>query len=132
MKQLTLVVDDKIGLLADISYLMGRSKINIEAISLGVIGGKAVINMTVKDPEKAVMLLQANGYRCLESDMLVVKLANTPGELAKLSRLLAEEGVNIENVTVLTQDGGFSLYAVKVDKTARAEKALKPYLYAED
>lgn len=132
MKQITLVVDDKVGLLADISFILGKSKVNIEAISVGLVGGKAVINLSVKDYKHAVDVLSANGYKCLESDVLVVKLSNKPGELAKMSKLLVEEGVNIENVTVLSQGGGFSLYGLKVDKMAKAEKALAPFLSFEE
>ncbi len=34
MKQITILVDDKVGVLADVSYLLGRSKVNIEAIAV--------------------------------------------------------------------------------------------------
>lgn len=131
MKQITLVVDDKVGLLADISYLLGSSKINIDAITVGVVGPKAVVHLTVPNDKRALEVLKANGYQCLQDDMLVVKLANEPGALSQMSRLLADGGINIESVTVLTQDSKQSLYALKVDKTAKAMKLLSPYLSIE-
>lgn len=132
MKQITLLVDDKMGLLADISFILGKSKINIESISVGLVGGKAVINLAVQEDKRAVELLEANGYKCLESDMLVVKMSNKPGELANLSKLLAENEIKIENISSLGVGGGFSLYGMKVDKMAKAEKLLAPYLALED
>ena len=111
MKQITVVVDDKVGLLADISYLLGRSKVNIDAISVGVVGGKSIVTLSVKDNKRALEVLAANGYYCLEADSLVAKLENKPGELAKMSRLLADNKVNIENITVLSQDERFSVYS---------------------
>ena len=131
MKQITIVVDDKVGLLADISYLLGRSHINIEGISVAMVGGKSIVTLTVKDSSRAIEVLAANGYRCLEADSLVAKLDNKAGELAKMSRLLADNKVNIENVTMLSQDEHFSVYSLRVDKPGRAEKVLAPYLSAE-
>ena len=49
MKSLTIVADDRVGLLSDISYVLGKSKINIESISVDVIGNKAVIVLTIKN-----------------------------------------------------------------------------------
>ena len=56
MKQITIVAEDKVGLIADISYILGKAKINIETIMVEVYGGKAVINLTVKDEIKAAKL----------------------------------------------------------------------------
>ncbi len=131
MKQITILVDDKVGVLADVSYLLGRSKVNIEAIAVGIVGPKAVVHLTVPNAVRALEVLKANGYQCLQSDLLVVKLANAPGELSKVSRLLADAGVNIESVSVLSQDSKLSLYAFKVDKPAKAVKMLQPYLSIE-
>ncbi|MCX8163547.1 MAG: hypothetical protein N3D10_03260 [Candidatus Micrarchaeota archaeon] len=125
MKQISVVVDNQIGKLADISFILGKSKINIDSISMGEAAGKSIIHLTVKNYEKALELLKANGYECYSSDVFLVKLKNSPGELAKLTKLLEKEKINIENVTVITQDSENSLYSIKVDKTQKAEKILK-------
>ncbi len=132
MKQITLVVDDKVGLLADVSYLLGRSKINIEAISAAMVGGKSIVTLTIKDSRRALEVLAANGYHCLEADSLVAKLDNKAGELAKMSRLLADNNVNIESVTMISQDDRVSIYSLRVDKPSKAEKILGPYLSVEN
>lgn len=131
MKQLTVLVDDKVGLLANISYLLGRSKINIESISVASVAGKAIINISVKDTKRAMEVLEANGYKCLETDNLVVRLTNQPGELAKMTRLLADEKINLEQVTTLSQDEKTSIYSLRVDKPAKAERVLGAYLSLE-
>lgn len=128
MKQLTVLVDDKVGLLANISYLLGRSRVNIESISVASVGGKAIITLMVKDTRRTKEILEVNGYRCLEADSLVVKLVNRPGELAKMTRVLADNKINMESLAVISQDEEFSIHAIKVDKPARAEKLLASYL----
>jgi hypothetical protein len=132
MKQINLVVEDKPGILSDLSFILGKARINIESIYVGVVGGKAVINLTVKDDKKALELLHANGYQPLEFDVLLLKLKDEPGELSKVSKLMAENGINIEAIHVLCKGEGFVVDALKVDKIAKAEKLLKPYLKMED
>lgn len=130
MKQLAVVSDDKVGVLADISYILGRSKVNIESISIGVVGGKAVINLTVKDDARAAQLLAASGYQVMTHDSFIIKLDDQPGELARISKLLADAGISIESVSVVAKGDGYVLDALRVDKTAKALKLLAPHLYA--
>ena len=131
MKQITVVVEDQVGKLADVSFILGKSKINIDSISMGKVGTKSIIHLTVKNEEKAISLLQANGYECFASDVLIVKLLNAPGELAKMTKRLSDAKINTENVTVVTQGPHHSIYSLKVDRMAKAEKVLEEYLDLE-
>jgi hypothetical protein len=131
MKQITVISEDQVGRLAEISFLLGRSKINIDAISVGKVGSTGIVNLTVKHEDKALHVLQANGFKCLKSDILVVKLVNEPGELAKMTKRLSDNKVSLENLTVITQGPKYSVYSLQVDKHAKAEKLLKDYLDIE-
>ncbi|MCX8198369.1 MAG: hypothetical protein N3F07_04255 [Candidatus Micrarchaeota archaeon] len=128
MKQLTIVVDDKVGVIADISYILGKAKINIEAISAEVYGGKGIINLMVKDEQKAAKLLSANGYKVLESELIIVKLKDEPGRLSEVSALLKDAGINISNLYLLARGNGVSIDAISVDKPKKARKVLAEYL----
>jgi len=124
MKQLTIMVDDRVGLLADISYVLGAARINIESISVEVQGGKALINVTVKDDKRAEQLLAANGYKVLESDVLVVKVKDTPGQLAEVSKRLRDANISVQSLYLVAKGDGYTLDALKVDKPKAAKKLL--------
>jgi hypothetical protein len=128
MKQITVVADDRVGLLADISYILGKSRINIEGISVEVHGGKAVIMLVVKDEQKAARMLSASGYNVLEEEIIVIRVKDQPGELSRVSSILKKGGVKIENLYVLSRYGGDSLDAIKVDKPKKAKALLAGYL----
>lgn len=132
MKQLSLIVDNKVGTLADISFILGKARINIESISTSLVGNKAVIVLMVKDEKRAREVLENNSYKVLVSDAFVVKMPDEPGELSKLSKMLADNGVNIESIHVLAREGGTTLMSLKVDKTTKAEKLMEPYLVKDD
>ena len=128
MKQITIVADDKVGLLADISYILGKAHVNIDAISVEVHGGKAIISLTFKDDKKAISMLASNGYRILSSEVLVIKVADKAGELSKVSRLLQDANINVESLYLLSRHAGYSLDAVTVSNPRKAAKVLADYL----
>jgi hypothetical protein len=128
MKQITVVVSDRVGLLAELSYLLGKAHVNIEALSAEVQGGKSVINLIVSDEKKAEMILKSNGYHVLAGEMLVVKVKDAPGALSDISKKLQKAKINIESIYLLTRGEGYSLDALMVDKPKKAKKVLAEYL----
>ena len=128
MKQITVVVADKVGVLAELSYLLGKAHVNIDAISAEVQGGKSVINLVVSDDKKAEMILKSNGYNVLAGEMLVVKVKDAPGALSEISKKLQKAKINISSIYLLTRGEGHSLDALMVDKPKKAKKVLAAYL----
>jgi len=131
MKTITIIADDKVGLLADISYILAKANINIESLNVDVVANKAVIILSLKDPEKARGALEASGYRVSEDNMVIVKLTDEPGELSKITKMLAKEKINIENVLMLSRDGKSTVLSLAVDNPQKAGKLLKEYLITE-
>ena len=76
MKTVTIVSDDRVGLLADISYVLGKSSVNIEGLFVDVVGGKAIISIEVKDYKKASEILGSNGFKTANSEAIIIKVAN--------------------------------------------------------
>ena len=132
MKQISVIVENKVGILSDISYIMGTAHINIDSLYVGQVGDKSIVIMSVKDEKKTMDLLKANSYEVFSSDVLLVKLKDEPGSLSEITKLLADNKVNIESAHVVAKGGGYVIDAIKVDRYAKAEKLLKPYLKIED
>lgn len=132
MKEVTIIADDKVGLLADISYIVGKSKVNIESINVDVVSKKAIITLTLSDSEKGTEVLAASGYQLVETNGVVVKLNDQPGELSKITKLLSEEGVNITNVHMLSKDGKNTVLSVVVDNPRKATSILQDYLITKE
>ncbi len=132
MKTITVVAEDRVGLLADISYLLGKAKINIESLSVDVIGGKTIISLTLKDTDKAKEALINAGFTVEEPDITLIKLTDQPGELGKITQMLAKEKVNIENVHIVSRNGSETIISLKVDKPRKATKVLESYLVTKN
>ena len=81
MEGLTIIAPDKIGLLLDVTTILGKERINIESISLEVVGKKAVMRLLIEKARirKAKESLERKGFNVVASDTFVVKLADRPG-----------------------------------------------------
>ncbi len=128
MKQISIVVDDNVGVIADLSYLLGKTKINIDALSAEVHGGKGVINVLVKDDEKATQVLKSNGYNVLSSEIMVIKVKDEPGALSEVSSKLQKSNVSIKSLYLISRGEGYALDALIVDKPKIAKKLLADYI----
>lgn len=132
MKSVTIVADDKVGLLADISYVLAKSKINIEAINVEVISGKAVITIGLHDTVRGKQVIEASGYMVEDPEAIVIKISEKPEELKKIIETLNKEGVKVGMTHTLTKDKVHAIVAMKVDKHKRATAILKDYLITNE
>lgn len=132
MKTITVVSDDRVGLLADISYLLSKSKINIDSLNADLVGKKFIVTLLVKDPLRAREVLIRSGYRITEAESIVVKVPNRLGEIEKISERLANGGVNIENLTLLSSTPSDGVFVFKVDRPRKAVTLLSDVLVDAD
>ena len=132
MKALTIVANDKVGLLADISYILAKAKINIDSINVDVVSGKAIISLVLSDAEKGKEVLEASGFKIEELSAVIVKLEDKPGELNRVTTMLSKEGINIKTVHMLSKDGKNTVLSLIVDDPKKAAGLLKENLITKE
>jgi hypothetical protein len=96
VKQLTILVENKPGALADICSTLALKKINILAFAVADTIDTALLRMVVSDPEGAKAMLKDSGHTVLENEVLMMEMTNRPGALAESAKLLSKARVNIE------------------------------------
>ncbi len=127
MKMITVVSDDKVGLLADISYILGKSGINIDGVNVDICAGKAIVALALKNPDRAGEVLTSNGYTVNPSEWLFIKRSSEPG-LDELKQMLLRHRIHVEKLNLVAQDIAHSIYAVSVDRPRKAVKVLREIL----
>ena len=115
MKELSIVTDNRIGTLANIAEALGGVGINIEAIAAYEQGGRAVFRVLTNDSTSARKALEkAPGVKgIVVSDVVVTKMTNRPGELGKLTRKMANRGIDLESVYIVSKKEDYTEVAVK-------------------
>jgi hypothetical protein len=121
MKDLTVVLEDKPGALADLGEATGGAKVNIEGMCATTGGGKGEIHILVEDAEATQEALEAAGLEVSgDQEVLVVEVEDRPGTMAAVARRLGDAGVNIE--FAYTTFGGIRL-VLGVDDLEKAQAA---------
>jgi hypothetical protein len=114
VKDLTVIMEDKPGKLADLGEATGRAGVNIEGLCAMVGDGKGLIHILVRDADAARKALEEAGISVAdEREAVVVDLHDKPGAMGEIARDLAEAGVNIDvaytifsgvRLVILTED----------------------------
>jgi hypothetical protein len=126
MKDLAIALDDRPGALAEMGEALGRAGVSVEGGGAFVVNGQGVAHFLFEDGEAARKALDAAGIQVLEvRDVVVLRLNQTePGQLGKISRRMAEAGVNIE---VLYSDHDHQLILV-VDDIAKGRAVSEAWM----
>jgi hypothetical protein len=113
-KDLTVIMEDRPGKLADLGEATGRAGINIDGLCAVVGDGRGFIHILVEDADAARKALEEAGIDVAdEREAVIVDLHDKPGAMGEIARDLAEAGVNIEvaytiftgvRLVILTED----------------------------
>jgi hypothetical protein len=94
--QLALFLENRPGMLARVCEALAKANINIYALTTSDTVDHTVIRMVVSDTRQALLMFEEHGTLVVESEVLMVELANKPGALAQVGQKLAAAKVNIE------------------------------------
>lgn len=114
MREITVVAKNGVGSLASVAEALGSIGVNIEAISAYAQDNKAVFRVLTNDVTSAVKTLsKLPDVRVIESDIILIKMLNRPGELGKITRKLANNAVNLESVYIVGKANEYTEIAIK-------------------
>ena len=117
---ITVLIDDLPGALAQVGETLGKAGINIDGYCSFTSGIKTQLHVLVQDSEATRSALEASGIQVLqEREVLTVDMTDNPGELGKVARRIADAGVNIDMVYMGT-DSRLVVAAYDLDKAREA------------
>lgn len=103
-KDLTVILQDQPGTLADVGEALGKAGINIGGLCGFPCEGKGTLHILVEDGGDAQAALEAAGQTVQGMrDVLVIDIEDKPGEFGRICRQIADAGVNIDLVYVASQ-----------------------------
>ncbi|MDP9225758.1 MAG: ACT domain-containing protein [Actinomycetota bacterium] len=124
LEEITIVVEDRPGMLAEIGDTLGRSGVNIETLAAFSLEGRGVVQLVVDDEEDAAEALKMGGIEVTACrPVLLVTLEDRPGELGRYCRKLADAGVAISGVHLSRRGDGETELIFIVDDIEAAHQA---------
>jgi hypothetical protein len=121
VKDLTVILEDRPGMLAAVGEALGDAGINIEGAAVFPCQGKSVTHTLVDDAAAARKALEDAGMNVeAETDVIVVDVSveDRPGTLGRIARTIADAGVNIDFAYMAS--GSRDVFATSDNDKARA------------
>ena len=129
MNKITLVTQDRKGLLVDITTALARANINIDSIAAHHYDTDAVVHLHLSDVHQGLSVLQEAGFTVVSDDLITVRVPDQPGALANLAKVLFDDGaLQIHGVSTLQRQQGHSVVSIDTSDNDKARELLQPYL----
>lgn len=118
MKQLSIITENRLGVVTQISEALAAKNINIESLDAKLAGHQVIIVLNVDQYDKALHVIhQLNNMQIVTEDAILVKLTNEPGALAKIARRFTNAGIGLRSIRFIQRDEYFGLVAICTDRT---------------
>jgi len=95
VKQLSVVMENKRGALAELCSELAKAAVNIRAIMVPEEGRIAPIRLVVSDLAAAVKILDRLGLKFNQEEVIAARLSDRPGALGKITRKLSSHNIDV-------------------------------------
>lgn len=113
------------GMLARLTETLAEAGVNIEALAAFGVNEEGFVRLIVDNAEATRSALRTAGLVSTERSVLTTTLPHRPGTLARMTRSLADSGVNIEAMYLLRSSADGLEFAVAVDEPETARVHLR-------
>ena len=125
VKQISVFLPNKPGILAKFSKALLENNINMKAMTVSETADKGLLRMVVDKTDEAIKLLKKQNYLVVVEDVLAVEIPEKPGGLYDIAEILGEHDINIAYIYSSTIIKAESLIVLKVDKIEKAIDVFK-------
>ena len=121
MDRIIVMAKSEVGVIADITAVLADAGVNILTINTENTGETGLVIIITDDNDAALGALTAAGFRAVIDDVLVIRLRDEPGALAKVAEKFKNAGVNIQSLHILDRHGDYTTVALAADDREAAE-----------
>ena len=128
IKQISVFIENKKGRLANLTTALGDAGIDLIALSIADTTNYGILRCIVKKTEEALKLIRDAGFTANTTEVLAVEVADRPGGLDKVLKILLEDDISVEYLYSFTHSPEKSaLIIFKVEDNAKAAEALEKH-----
>lgn len=124
MTEFTVRMANRPGMLAELTELLAFHGVHIEALSAYGMDEEGYVRLVVQDETAARRALRKAGLAATERTILKTIISHEPGSLARLTRSLADSGVNIDALYLLNSNADGQEFALIVNDAELAGRRL--------
>lgn len=128
MRHITVIAEDRTGLMAELTAVLARRDINIRGITTQLYGHDAVIHLQVDQYEQTIHALEEEAFHVVADEALLLRLVDAPGALAMASKRLADSNIAIRAMNLVQRHDGYSIVALSCNDNDAAKAVLADVL----
>lgn len=111
--QVSIFLENKLGHLEKVTAVLKQAQINIRSMHLNhTANGWGILNLVVSDPLAAQRALNADGMTAALREIVVVQMADSPGGLDQLLKVIVAAGVSFVNAYGIAASGADKAFFV--------------------
>ena len=130
IRQYTVFLPNVPGALAKFVELFANEGINIIGLASEIRDDSGVVRIAVDGDRKVSHILPGAGFTTIETPMISLELADKPGQLLRLTKVLSENNINITTVYGTSFGGASGRLLMNASDTDKALEVLKTELGA--
>jgi hypothetical protein len=125
VKQITIITPpDRPGTVADIAERLAAHGVNILEMDVTDDHAHGVILLQAEPYDEALRALADSGYHAVSEEVLVIRIKDEPGALAKVAARFREPQININAMRIVRRDGGWASVILSTNDNDRARTLL--------
>src|SRR5688500_12522499 len=119
MKEITIIVPpDRPGTVADIAERLAVRGINIDQMNVIDDHSHGVIRLEASPYDEALRVLSDAGYNAMSEDVIVIRIKDEPGAMAKVAARFREPQINIHAMRFARREGGSAVVMLATSDNA--------------
>lgn len=124
IKQLSIFLENKTGRINDVTSILGKNGINMQAFSMAEAADFGILRLIVSEVDRALELLKENNLAVKVTDVVCIRCSNTAGSLASVLEKLAEKEIFIEYMYAFA-DGDYANTIIKPNNLEKCVAVLE-------
>jgi hypothetical protein len=125
MKEITILTPpERPGTLADITELLAARGVNITDIEVAEDEAHGLIRLLAEPYDVALRALAEGGWSALSEDVLLIRLKDEPGAIAKVAARFREPAVNVTSLRILRRHAGWATVGLSTSDNVLARTLL--------
>jgi hypothetical protein len=125
MKEITIIVPpDRPGTVADIAERLGAAGVNIEQMDVTDDHLRGVVRLEASPYDVALRVLAEAGYNAASEDVIIIRIKDEPGAIAKIAARFRDPQININAMRFAQREGGWAIVMLSTNDNTAARTLL--------
>jgi len=128
MKFISIFVEDRVGVIAELATKLAENNIDIESLDTEKGDEHTVITLAIDKHEDALKVLKKNHYKVFSNDIMLLTIENKQGVLSNLTVKLMDSDIEVRSIRIVKTFSDHSLVALDTNNNEKTLGIVKEYL----